>query len=339
MPPQYDATANNMDTDTRRMSMMEYNGASPAGPMGNFRFDPNAGLQQGNMMSGSGTPSHQQAPRSHSRRQSHTDLALNTSFANTASGYNAMMPPNSAYQSTPHPQSGFDMTMDSPYIDSSVGMQMDYNVDQSLGPPTGNDAAQMNLYSQQQFNQHMVNSPMQTNALQSTSHSQQDLRGGGGSGMNTQYGNISNSSRGPTRQPSRSQSLQLPNMTSPVQSGGVTPMNQPPSTQQPQDSGGVSFSGQPQHPASGSRHDLSMGNSANSYDGVNGPVPVNSTGYNPNNQGFKWETPEGGWPSTMVGRPHNQTSYKNAYSSTGFDMLGVLVWFRLIRHEGALTDS
>ena len=95
------------------------------------------------------------------------------------------------------------------------------------------------------------------------------------------------------------------------------------------------FQAQPQHPAPGSRHDvgmhnasrqeIAMANSSQSYDGVNGPVPVNASEYNPNNQGFKWEVPEGGWPSTMVGKPHNQTSYKNAYSSTGFDMLGVLV--------------
>ena len=58
------------------------------------------------------------------------------------------------------------------------------------------------------------------------------------------------------------------------------------------------------------------------------PNPVNGydpAKYNPNNQGFAWETPEGGWPSTMVGRPHLQSGYKNAYSSTGFDMLGVLM--------------
>lgn len=27
----------------------------------------------------------------------------------------------------------------------------------------------------------------------------------------------------------------------------------------------------------------------------------------------------------MINRPHMQSAYKNAYSSTGFDMLGVLV--------------
>lgn len=61
------------------------------------------------------------------------------------------------------------------------------------------------------------------------------------------------------------------------------------------------------------------------FDGINGPVPVKSNNYTPNNQGFSWKPAEGGWPSTMVGRPHIQTAYNNAYSATGFDMVGVLV--------------
>jgi hypothetical protein len=38
-----------------------------------------------------------------------------------------------------------------------------------------------------------------------------------------------------------------------------------------------------------------------------------------------WQVPSGGFPSTMHQNPHMKTQFKNAYSSTGFDMLGVLV--------------
>ena len=38
-----------------------------------------------------------------------------------------------------------------------------------------------------------------------------------------------------------------------------------------------------------------------------------------------WAPPAGGFPSTMHSNPHMKTQFKNAYSSTGFDMLGVLV--------------
>jgi len=61
------------------------------------------------------------------------------------------------------------------------------------------------------------------------------------------------------------------------------------------------------------------------YNGINGPLPVNLDNHNPSNQNLPWPAPEGGWPSTMVGRPHAQSQFKNAYSSTGFDMLGVLM--------------
>jgi PAS domain S-box-containing protein len=40
---------------------------------------------------------------------------------------------------------------------------------------------------------------------------------------------------------------------------------------------------------------------------------------------FPWRTPPGGFPSTMRSKPHMGTRFKNAYSSTGFDMLGVLM--------------
>jgi len=85
------------------------------------------------------------------------------------------------------------------------------------------------------------------------------------------------------------------------------------------------FQGQPQNPQPGSKQDRGMGQSGDANDGLNGPLPIDIRNYNPNNQGFSWEPMEGGWPSTMVGRPHMQSAYKNAYSSTGFDMLGVLV--------------
>jgi hypothetical protein len=92
------------------------------------------------------------------------------------------------------------------------------------------------------------------------------------------------------------------------------------------------FQGQIQNPQPGSKQDRGMGNTADSFDGVNGPLPLKPAQYNPNNQNFPW-VPEGGtWPSTMVNKPHMQSAYKNAYSSTGFDMLGVLVSY-VIAHR------
>jgi hypothetical protein len=32
-----------------------------------------------------------------------------------------------------------------------------------------------------------------------------------------------------------------------------------------------------------------------------------------------------GWPSTMHGRPHTDTKYKDAYAPSGYDLLSILV--------------
>ena len=325
MPQSYSGQSSSMDPEMKRMSMMEYNGGSPPGPMGNFHYDPNSGMNQSGMATENGAPAQNQYQRSHSRRQSQAELALNTSFANPPQGYNSMMH-NSAYQSPANPQSGFDMTMDSPYIDPGMSMQMEYNIENNLGSATAADMPQMNMYGKSQFNQPMMSSPVPRSGSQGTSHSAQGpfQDPGSGGGINTQYSGHTNNSSGTLRQLSRSQSLHMPETSSPVHSGGVTPMSQPTSAH-PQNQANMGFQGQPQNPQPGSQQDHGMRNAASGYDGVNGPLPVNAGNYNPNNQGFEWEAQEGGWPSTMVGRPHMQTSYKNAYSSTGFDMLGVLV--------------
>lgn len=122
--------------------------------------------------------------------------------------------------------------------------------------------------------------------------------------------------------------MQLPDGSSQFPTNVTSPLNQGPSSIQ-QGHSSAGFAAQPQHPQPGSREDRGMGrqipNSTVMYDGINGPVPVNIANYNPNIRGFDWQPEEGGWPSTMIGRPHMQTAYKNAYSSSGFDMLGVVV--------------
>jgi hypothetical protein len=46
-------------------------------------------------------------------------------------------------------------------------------------------------------------------------------------------------------------------------------------------------------------------------------------------QNFKqaWSLPNSGYPSRMHSNPNAKSNFKNAYSSTGFDMLGILVRF------------
>ena len=328
----YNSGHDNMDDDMRRTSsMMGYDGGGSANTMNNYSYTSNANLNQNGMMSGGATPAQSQHQRSQSRRLSQ-DLSLNTSFANNTQGYSAMMPPNSAYTQSPaHVQSGIDMSMNSPYVDPNIGMNMDFNVDQNLDTGMGSESMQLNMYNQQQFNQSMMNSPIHSQLQQSNTNARRSSGQdpGGGSGMSTQYGGHgSNSSSNTVRQPSRSHSLNVNDNASPMRSG--TPQgsfSQPNSATQNHQQANSSFRGHPQYPRSGSQQDrpIPATQSTEGYNGLNGPLPVNPGNYNPNNQNFAWDTPEGGWPSTMSGRPHMHSVYKNAYSSTGFDMLGVLV--------------
>ena len=327
---QYSSSMGTMDVDMRRISMMDYGATSPAGPMGNFGMS--AGMESGGLMQGASPMPQMQQRTSQSanvsRRQSaENGLALNTNFGSNPQAYNPMMAPNSAFASPAHPQSSVNMGMSSPYADQNLSMSMD-----ALGNnKMGDDQMGMNMYNQPQFSTSMVGSPLNPNAQQGTPMSgnrlpSNDAAGSGNSGGITPFGpNVGNTGRGSVRNAlSRSHSLQIPEVASPAAQAG-TPLSQPDAASVPQQAVNQGFQGQPQYPFPGSKQDRGMGNST--FNGVNGPLPVNPGGYNPNNQNFPWEPPEGGWPSTMVGRPHMQSSYKNAYSSTGFDMLGVLVCF------------
>lgn len=321
MPQQYGGQQSDTDTNMRRVSMMDYAGTSPTGPMGNYQYDPAA--NQRGMMSGNATPTQnqqQQQQQNNSRHQSNADISLQTSFPDRSQSFNPMMQPTTAYQSPAHAQGGYDMSMHSPYVDNSMGMQMDYSVDQNLGNGQPPNPQQMNMYNQQQqFNQGMMQSPMHYNGSQTPLSSRPPLQNQDGGSRNSSYTTTGGHPAAQTL--SRRHSS---NQTSPAQ-GGMSPNGQQASSSAPQNQQMQGFSAPMPQSAS---QDQELGNaSRRNFDGLNGPTPlqVNARTWNPNNQSFDWETPEGGWPSTMTGRPHMQTSHKNAYSSTGFDMLGVLV--------------
>ncbi|KAF2169526.1 hypothetical protein M409DRAFT_19940 [Zasmidium cellare ATCC 36951] len=368
MPQGYGTSPQHLNADVRRVSMLDYASQSPAGSMGDFQYDPNPSLDQSAYASsGQVTPTAaavaptvQRRPPptpTHHRRPSGSELSLNTQFANNPQNFpTSMMPPNSAYAVSPaHPPNNMDLSaIESPYIDSSMGVNMDYGMEQSLNGAATAEPMPMNLYNQPQFSQSNLSSPMHQQQHQGTPQSGR-MSSHDQAGNNSVRSHYSSTNRTPTshaniRQLQRTQSLHVSDVTSPVHGASqssATPTGAPPqipqrtpsrsqthsqpSSQQPtpgHKTPGVGFSHQPQNPPHGSYQDRGVGQvSAQGYDGVNGPVPVAVTpqNYNPNNQNFPWEVPEGGWPSTMVGKTHMNSASKNAYSSTGFDMLGVLM--------------
>lgn len=187
------------------------------------------------------------------------------------------------------------------------------------------DEIQMSMYNQAQFNQNMTTSPMHPGTPQG--------RPIGPPRVASQPSTTGSTPNGQSQRPSMQHQLSRtqssasytpgPQHGGNISSGDAQQSQRPPNSRQTTTNTG--FQGQIQNPQPGSIQDRGMGRSSDNYDGINGPLPLQPKQYNPNNQNFPW-VPEGGaWPSTMNNKPHMQSAYKNAYSSTGFDMLGVLV--------------
>jgi hypothetical protein len=208
----------------------------------------------------------------------------------------------------------------------STSGSMSGNLTTSMGNNMGSNAddMQMPMHSQAQYNQNLGTSPMHPGTPQGRPVGPPRLASQT-SASGSQHGS---KSQRPSllHQLSRTQSSQSYSSPQHNATANTSESQQPKRQQQDrQQHSNNGFQGQIQHPQPGSKQDRGMGNSGDDFDGINGPLPLKPTQYNPNNQNFPW-VPEGGaWPSTMVNKPHMQSAYKNAYSSTGFDMLGVLV--------------
>ena len=205
----------------------------------------------------------------------------------------------------------------------NMSSNMASGMDTNMGSST--DDIPMSMYNQAQFNQNMNTSPMHPGTPQGRPIGPPRVASNTSGTASTHNSKIHRPSM--VHQLSRSQSSTSFTPTS--QHGGNTSSGEVQRSQRPQQSrqqsNNTGFQGQIQNPQPGSTQDRGMGRAGDSFDGVNGPLPLQPKQYNPNNQNFPW-VPEGGsWPSTMVNKPHMQSAYKNAYSSTGFDMLGVLV--------------
>lgn len=329
MPRQYSTHPTDTDEDERQMATMDYTGGTPGGPMDGMMYNTNTAMDQSGMMSGHATPAHPQRQHSNSRRHSRNDLALDTTFVDGSQNYRQMMPSNSAFSARARPQNPFGMMEDS-YMNSPMGIQMEFGMGPGLGNSTPSQAQQMQAYHQQQVNQAMMSSPAYQNGSQTPMSARPALQDPGG-GSRRQYSQNANNPASAAPVLSRSNSLQVPNMPTPSQSNHPSPNT---AAAAPQVYNPQGFPRQVQNPIPGSSQDLGVGRRVETQDnGADVPVSSAKT-YNPNNQGFDWEQPTGGWPGSMAGaRPHMQTQYKNAYSSTGFDMLGVLVRLSIPSHD------
>lgn len=282
--------------DARRLSIMNF-GDHNGGDMDDYQFNMSNAPMDG-MMRGSTTFPRTSIDMQPDRLPT-TELAINTQYQAQNSPFSAMNGPGSAYASPMHQKNSLDMSMTA----FSNGMNMPLDMDDSLNiMPTD-----MNMYPPSRFNASMMTSPIQqdfvgpqpapsqdntVSAMQRPKlHQNRSMSShtpetrSAGSGFQSRAGSQDQSSI-----PSRPQSEQHSSTNVPTRMSLTSMKNQQPIAQDP---------GQ----------DLSQETINKQFNNANLPI----------------KPPPGGFPSTMHSNPHMKTEFRNAYSATGFDMLGVLV--------------
>ena len=288
MPVQYGSTSPNLEGgDLRRVSMMDFPGTSAA-PMSNFRFDFTTAPPADGMINSAG-PFSTSNHREEVRPESLNPLDLNTQIANQTSIFGPLGGSNSAFNSPMQPDGTLDMDMTSPYMAGDMPLAMDQAMnlaDSGLSHMITSDGMQP-VFPGSGYASPMVASPIQQDFTTTIQAQPQDTGSNAGTVTHDHMSGTESKRPTPTsRTSSQSQSTQLQNST-PISNAA----NQ---------SGGINFGPDlPPH--------LQQGKTI-------GPQA-----------GFMWPAPPGGFPSTMTGRPHMETQFKNIYSSTGFDMLTVLM--------------
>ena len=167
VPVHYGGSQSNMGPDMRRLSVMEFNGASSGGDLNSYQFDPST--VPGGMMPARTSNPNTSAPLSN-RRQSTSNVALNDQFTGQSSPY--MPNPGSAYQSPMH------ASIADSFMSPGLQMQSDYS---NMNSMMSGGITPMDVYSTDQFASPMGTSPMSQKVATSAQGSLQKDPGNGAS--------------------------------------------------------------------------------------------------------------------------------------------------------------
>ncbi|KAL8803674.1 MAG: hypothetical protein Q9200_006117 [Gallowayella weberi] len=276
------------DRDPRRTtSMLEFGGPGHHGELDGFQFDPSAVQQTAGMQ----RPPHLAQRRINSqpmqRREAPDDLALTTQFQNLGPSYHPMS------SASPFPTSSYDqsdpmsgLAMATNYMNNNMLMGVDYSAG-GLHRQNSGDIGSMNMYTQNSMSPHMSTSPLQH---QDVSHSVRNPIQDPGGGSMDHIGD-----------PGLNHSTQLrmegsmSNLPVDMQQQQSDNQNAADSTHQLQDQLEFAKPEPPLQQAAPTNLDVS-----NISD-----IPIQ--------------------PGQNMAAQSVIPQYKNAYSSSGFDMLGVLM--------------
>ncbi|KAL8703337.1 MAG: hypothetical protein Q9201_003473 [Fulgogasparrea decipioides] len=278
-----------LDRHPRRpSSMLDFGGLGNNGGLEGFQFDPSTMQQTMEMQRPPNMAQRRIQSQSTRRREAPDNLALNTQFHNMAPGYSPMTS-TSPFPQSPFnqsdPMSGLDMTPT--YMNSNMLMGMDFSAG-GLNRES-NDINTMNaMFAQNHMSPHMSTPPIQQDIPHTMQAPMQD--GGGGPMDHAVDAGLNDS-------PQLQMMDQMPLMPAEVPQ---KPEAMPPTEPMRQLHDVSNF---PEPPGS---HPTPQQASTMNLDAPNmGDEPVP--------------------PGTTVVAPTAVPQYRNAYSSSGFDMLGVLM--------------
>ncbi|KAI9822445.1 MAG: blue light receptor [Pycnora praestabilis] len=293
------ADRGHQDNDLRRASMMEF-GSGGNGVMNGFQFDPSTTNDVMGAARGEGTMRRQSGSDS-GRRPSAGEIALNTRFTNVNSGFNGMPPPSSfqspsSYHSPLHPSNPINLDIAGTYPSTNMPMPLDFSPS-SLEHASSSAVTPMSLYPHS-FQPTLSNPNMHANFPVTLGPQDEDPGGGTADARNS------------TNEKAEQDVMdKLPNMQMSDRMQGV------------QKHLGQSSMGVQGTSPTPRLHGLPD---------FNAPMkslqdPSFEPGLNPENSFFP--TGDGVSPinAAKSERTPRPSQFRNAYSSSGFDMLGVLM--------------
>ncbi|KAI4142738.1 MAG: hypothetical protein LQ341_003129 [Variospora aurantia] len=162
----------------RTSSMLEFGGMGNHSELEDFQFDPSAVPQSLGMQRPHSIPQRRLEPQQPRRRDAPDNLALNTQFHNIGSAYTPMTSASPFPQSAYNnsdPMSGLDMTPT--YMNNPIMMGMDFSAG-GLGRENSAEMSAIHMYSDNQMSPPVPRAPMHQAVPHSMRSSVQDPGGG-----------------------------------------------------------------------------------------------------------------------------------------------------------------
>lgn len=285
----YVATSMAQEHDLRRASMLEF-GSGMNNTLDGFQFDPTTSHPPAVMHRPGNLAQRRLESQSLGRRDSAETLALNTHFQSLSSNYSPIAS-SSFQQSLAHADShGLDLTGN--YMTNSMLMGLDYSTG-GLDPDDNGDVTPMTMFPQGSFAQDVTSSPLQQTISDPMRGPEHDPGGGNLNGRGDHDEKLVNMQM--TDQMTDPMADQLQNVPVNMSQASI-PLPNPASMNQMH---GIAEFNPPAEPPPNGHLDLHVATNGMTFQtGDNGRLPTDLP---------------------LI------PQYPNAYSSSGFDMLGVLM--------------